>query len=370
MHQQQFSAVFCCSGQFQHPSVPQFAGRERYAGRVLHSRDYREPSALKGSRVLVVGVGNSALDVALEASRAGAAVEVAARTGTIAIPVASSAGKPMDGVLCNRAFQQTLPKLGQRAFFAYLVRSLNAAFAAAGMPQVPSDISPQHQRFSNVKEHAEWIRLLQSGDIRFRPGVSALTEHGAAFDDGSSGEYETIICCTGYQLKFPVAAALLAPVTERYRVGDSAVEAMALHRRIMHPEHPTLCFMGFVTCFGNEAAVGELQARWAVSELCGRSRSALPGPAALRRERDLTRAQLRARRPLFPRFVTYIPYCDALADDIGCTPPSSSLALWLEDPRLAYALWASPHVMAAYRLQGADRWAGARDFLVGAGAKL
>lgn len=363
IHIQRFCAVLVCSGQFHNPKMPNWPGRETYRGHLLHSRDYREPSALKGRRVLIVGVGNSALDIALELNRAGAIVQVAARTGTVAIPVASSSGTPMDGVLCNRFFQQTLPSFARHLYFGYLVRSLNSAFHAAGMPKVPEGLSPQQVRFSNVKEHIEWIRVLKSGEIKFRPGVSELTESDVKFSDGTSAAFDTIICCTGYKLAFAVDPKLIEPVTTNYSVGDSSIEAMTLFKRILHPEHPSLGFLGFVTCFGNEAAVGELQSRWAVSILCARARVGLPSQRLLQKERDLQLADLKRRRPLFPRYVNYIKYCDELAYDIGCAPPSLS-SLWLQDPQLAYALWMKPHVMAAYRLRGPDSWDDARNFIV------
>ncbi len=54
------------------PVDPKLGGRERYTGRLLHSREYRNATPFRGARVLVVGNGNSAAEIALDLAAGGA----------------------------------------------------------------------------------------------------------------------------------------------------------------------------------------------------------------------------------------------------------------------------------------------------------
>ena len=59
-------AVVAATGQFDRPHRPELPGLDGYTGDVLHAADYRRPEELAGRRVLVVGAGNSAVQIAVE----------------------------------------------------------------------------------------------------------------------------------------------------------------------------------------------------------------------------------------------------------------------------------------------------------------
>ena len=75
--------VVMATGIVSNPYTASIAGRERFAGRVLHSVEYRRPDAHVGRRVLVIGAGNSAGEIAAELAAAGAHVAVAVRSGRV-----------------------------------------------------------------------------------------------------------------------------------------------------------------------------------------------------------------------------------------------------------------------------------------------
>ena len=66
-----FDAVMVCTGHHAEKRVPSFPGLADFKGEVLHSHDYREPSRFTGKRVVVIGIGNSGGDMAVELSRQG-----------------------------------------------------------------------------------------------------------------------------------------------------------------------------------------------------------------------------------------------------------------------------------------------------------
>ena len=221
------------------------------------------------------------------------------------------------------------------------------------MPQ--QDGHPLHQRISNLKRAAEWREALRLGRIRFRAGtITGAEGRRLAFADGAPMDADVVVLATGYHSdnRFPfLPDGVRAQFELEYQVPPrDRLTALVLHRRIMHPVHPTLCLLGQVTGFGNESAVGQLQARWALRKLARGTEL-----AEVRRGSDALAARLLRTRPLFPAFVNHINYCDALARDGGFAPPALTLGLWLTDPRLAWALLFGPVSNAQYAVDGTDR---------------
>jgi cation diffusion facilitator CzcD-associated flavoprotein CzcO len=74
---------------------PPFSGSEDFTGEQMHVHDYREPDVLQGKRVLVLGIGNSATDIAVESSRIAEKTFLAMRRGAYILPKYLR-GKPTD----------------------------------------------------------------------------------------------------------------------------------------------------------------------------------------------------------------------------------------------------------------------------------
>ena len=74
---------------------PPFPGQDSFTGEQLHVHDYREPDVLTGKRVLVLGIGNSATDIAVEASRIADKTFISMRRSAYIIPKYIR-GKPTD----------------------------------------------------------------------------------------------------------------------------------------------------------------------------------------------------------------------------------------------------------------------------------
>ena len=393
---ERFAAVFVASGQFTTPRMPRIVGggdRNSSGIRIRHSSQFAGGDDLRGRSVVVVGIGNSALDVALEAVQGGAArVVVCFRRGTLMLPVATDdrVPRPRDEQLLSRFRNETLPSWANKLLFFWSLRAINAKFRAAGLPAPDAGnegkSSPLHRRISNLKEAREWARLLASGAIALRASPLASVGPEARrvrFADGGAVDgVDDIVCCTGFQMHFPfLPKAVLDDVVCTYDVPNPSPATAArpirkstlvLGRRVMHPRFPTLCFFGFITNLGNEAAVGELQARWAVGTLAGLRGVRRPTRDALAAACAKKRAWLQRHKPLFPGFVQYIKYCDALATDLGCRPPRTDrVATWWPTalggrwgPRLAWMLWRGPAVPAQYRLQGTGSSPLAREIVL------
>ena len=179
------SAVVIATGRHDLPVVPDWPGRERYRGRLLHSSEFRSGAGFRGQDVLVVGLGNSGADLVLDLAGHGARVSLAVRS----VPPISRrelGGVPVQvlGMLCAPLPPHLVDRVGAR---------LRPRLALG-----PSDWGPLTARRPPVIDTG-FVELLEGGLIEVRPAVERLTEMGAAFVDGSSGEFDAILAATGYR---------------------------------------------------------------------------------------------------------------------------------------------------------------------------
>jgi cation diffusion facilitator CzcD-associated flavoprotein CzcO len=77
---ERFDAVLVCTGHHRDPHLPAYPGT--FSGPVLHSSAYKRPEPFRGQRVLVVGAGNSAADIAVDVARVAAHTAISVRRGT------------------------------------------------------------------------------------------------------------------------------------------------------------------------------------------------------------------------------------------------------------------------------------------------
>ncbi|XP_062858213.1 flavin-containing monooxygenase 5-like isoform X2 [Trichomycterus rosablanca] len=108
-----FDAVLVCTGHHCHPHLPlkDFPGFDTFKGQHFHSRDYKIPDTWRGKRVVVIGIGNSGGDIAVELSRVTKQVFLSTRRGSWILNRVGKNGFPLD-VGFSRVFrmlQKVLP---------------------------------------------------------------------------------------------------------------------------------------------------------------------------------------------------------------------------------------------------------------------
>lgn len=183
-------AVVVATGIVANPESASIPSRETFRGVVLHSAEYRRPDGFSGKRVVVVGAGNSAADIAVELAQAGAVVTIAVRSGATVVPLLV-AGVPIQylALVVN-----TLPSRWQRPVLTGFGKA--AAFTR-GAPVLPP---PQRSRCRNVPVIG--FRLtdaIKSGAVRLKSGVAAFTRGGVVFSDRSTQDCDVVILATGYR---------------------------------------------------------------------------------------------------------------------------------------------------------------------------
>jgi Flavin-binding monooxygenase-like len=256
---------------------PPFPGSEEFEGEQIHAHYYREPELLVGKRVLVLGIGNSATDIAVEASRIAEKTFLAMRRGAYILPKYMN-GKPTDesaSPLLTR-----LPLSVQRFFIGRMLGLAAGDMTAYGLPQPDHKLLEAHPTVS-----AELLSRLGHGDIAVKPNIDRFTAgRTVRFVDGSEEEIDLVVYCTGYKITFPFFDEGLVSAKEN---------RLPLYRRVASIEHPGLYFIGFIQPLGAIMPIAEAQSEWVADMLGGRG--TLPSPAAMREEIAAAERKMRKR---------------------------------------------------------------------------
>jgi cation diffusion facilitator CzcD-associated flavoprotein CzcO len=183
-------AVVIATGIVSNPHSPEIPHRDRFGGRVFHSVEYRRPNGFAGQRVLVVGAGNSAGEIAVELAAAGAKVTIAVRTGAAVVP-RDVAGIPIQYLSVVAGL---LPIETQRAVMAVMGRMQRLVRGAAVLPPALWTGCP---KVPLIGFHL--VDAIRSGRIQLRGGLKEFTADGVRFGDGAAEPFETVILATGYR---------------------------------------------------------------------------------------------------------------------------------------------------------------------------
>jgi len=257
-----YGAVVVANGHLWDPRWPSFPGT--FSGTAIHSSQYRTAQPFEDRKVLVVGIGNSAVDIAVDLCKRASHVALSTRTGAYIMP------KYMMGIPTDRwssffARKLKFPTQLTRMIMARLIYLTVGDQTRFGVPR------PKHPMW---REHAtlsqELLPYVGHGWIGIKPNIAALEGDAVAFADGSREVFDAIIYATGYKTSFPFLAPEVFAVPEAGGMVD-------LYRRITPPNRPGLFFAGLVQPIGPTIPLVEIQARWIAAVLSGKV--ALPAAA-------------------------------------------------------------------------------------------
>jgi hypothetical protein len=261
-----YAAVLVANGHHWDPRWPEpaFPGAEDFEGEQIHVHHYREPDVLRGKRVLVLGIGNSAADVAVESSRIAEKTFLATRRGAYVLPKYLN-GKPIDETVTPIASRAPL---SVQRFFAMRALGIAAGDVSSyGLPR------PDHKLFeAHPTVSSELLPRLGHGDITPKPNIDRFSGPRAVrFADGSEEEVDLVVYCTGYRITFPFF---------RPEVLEAPDNRLPLYRRVVSVDPPGLYFVGFIQPLGPIMPLAEAQCEWIADLLRGRSE--LPTSAEMR----------------------------------------------------------------------------------------
>jgi dimethylaniline monooxygenase (N-oxide forming) len=245
----EYSFVIVASGHHSEPPWPEPPFPGTFSAEVMHSHNYRDIVQLKVKRVVVVGMGNSAMDIAVESSYAAERTYLSARRGAFVIPK-YILGRP------SLPIPPWLPWQARQFLLQQAVKLAVGAPERYGLPK------PQHkilQTHPTVSDHL--LSRLSHGAILPKPNITELRGDRVAFADDTAVHADTIIYCTGYRISFPSFGpeVLSAPDND-----------LQLYHRVFLPGRPDLALVGCVQPWGAIMPAAEAQAKLVADYLCGR----------------------------------------------------------------------------------------------------
>ncbi|MET9613638.1 flavin-containing monooxygenase [Kitasatospora indigofera] len=250
-----FDQVIVASGHHSVPALPNPLppGAESFTGTILHSMDYLDGRDFAGQRVVVVGLGASAVDIAVDLSRHAAQTVISVRRGLHIVPK-QLYGMSVDLIaeapwFTSKSFEE------QRRFVEEALMVARGRLSDYGLPE------PDHPVFSSaVTISDEILSRIRHGAVTPRPAIAALDGDRVSFTDGTSVEADAIVYCTGFHMAFPFLPAGCPAGPQ------GPVE---LYRRIVAPDRPGLLFLGLIRPVGSITRLVEAQARWVARVVAG-----------------------------------------------------------------------------------------------------
>ncbi len=185
-----YKGILLCNGHHWSERFPQFQGQ--FNGELIHSKAYKHPDQLRGKRVLVIGGGNSACDLAAEAARVGKTAVLSLRESVWFIP------KTFAGVPIADLIQWWMPVWWQRLMAYGIIRLSFGHHGYYGLPQPQYPIFDKHPTLNNEVPY-----YIKHGRITPKPGVKRLDGEQVEFVDGSRAAFDLIVCATGFNVSYP-----------------------------------------------------------------------------------------------------------------------------------------------------------------------
>ena len=248
-----YDALMVANGHHWDPRWPEPAFPGQFDGEQSHSHHYIDNSGFRDKNVLVVGIGNSAMDIAVESSFVAKRTFISSRRGAYILPKYLF-GRPLDQIGVN-ALTPVLPFAFRRAILMAMYRVGVGRVQDYGLPEPDHKIGEAHPTIS-----ADFLNRIAHGEMTWKPNVSALEGGQVRFEDGSREDIDVIVWCTGYKVTFPFfdQGFIAAPDND-----------LPLYKRVFRPGVDNLAFLALLQPLGATMPLAEAQGRWVASYLRG-----------------------------------------------------------------------------------------------------
>jgi hypothetical protein len=218
-----YKGVIVCNGHHWDMRYPELPGR--FAGEYMHAKEYKDPSQLNGKKVLVLGSGNSAADIACESARVGELSVLSFSDSPWIFP------KSIMGIPLGRLKIKNAPHFLNRYLIKILLR------VSFGKHSYYSLDKPKHKPFDKHPTVSEELPYyLRHGRIKVKKGIKYIKNKTVWFTDDSSCDFDLIVAATGYKLSFPFLPKSLARTNEQNLICIG---------HCVYPDYKGLFFMGW-----------------------------------------------------------------------------------------------------------------------------
>ena len=207
-----YTTVIIASGIWASPHHP-YADPAPFRGEVLHASQYRTAHPFKGKRVLVVGAGSTASDIAVDLVENVSFIGMSIAHGVNIVP-------PITSPLVFKMYRT----IYENAWLFHLLRpalvKMRADHRAIGLPNHP--LADTQIGYSVILGN-KLVDAVKTGQVHTYPAFTGFTAHGARFVDGNEVAFDTIIFATGYRPAVQFARQCFEmhadgyPIVDRYR---------------------------------------------------------------------------------------------------------------------------------------------------------
>ncbi|MBD2629145.1 flavin-containing monooxygenase [Trichormus variabilis] len=276
----EFDFVAVCNGTFSQPNLPFLPGQEEFTtsgGLVLHSTEFNDTAMIEGKRVVVVGVGKSACDIANLAAKTAEECTLVFRQAMWKIPRYFLGLVNLKYVLLTRFSEAWFPyrqmgkletllhSLGKPLVWGFwrtvetLLR-LQLGLDACGM-------KPEHQidklECSVSIAPPGFFKHIRAGKIKpIKTSITKFFSGGIELANGEKVSADIVVLATGFRQEVPF-------LSEKYRKMLIDEEGnFHLYRHLIHPEIPQIGFVGYNGSFYSQLT-SEISAWWLLDYVSG-----------------------------------------------------------------------------------------------------
>ena len=264
----EYDALMIANGHHWNPRWPEPEFPGNFSGTVMHAHYYEDHKPFEDKNVVVLGMGNSAMDIAVESSEVANKTFLAARRGAHIIPKYFF-GKPLDQI----GTASWVPFKLKFLSFKWMMKLMVGEMERYGLPKPDHEIGEAHPTISG-----RILDRITHGAVIPKPNIKRLLESGVEFTDGSIEPVDVIVYCTGYKVTFPFFDEnfIAAPDND-----------LPLYRRVFKPDIPNVFFIGLLQPLGAVMPLAEAQSKWVAKYLLGEYK--LPSRAEM--EADIRKEQ-------------------------------------------------------------------------------
>jgi dimethylaniline monooxygenase (N-oxide forming) len=286
-----YDALAVANGHHRDPRWPDPPFPGTFDGVQMHAHSYIDNESFVGKSVVVLGMGNSAMDIAVEVSKVARKTFLAARRGAHVLPK-YLLGRPVDQWVAS----PLVPFRIRQLVLASMLRIQVGRIEKYGLPK------PDHRVLEASPTMSDTIlTALTHGDVVAKPNIAELMGDKVKFADGSVAEVDAIIYCTGYRVTFPFFDPdfISAPNND-----------LPLFRRVFKPGLDNLFFIGLLQPLGAIMPLAEVQSYWIADYMQGKY--ALPDLDVMKEDMERERKALQQRYVRSERHTMQVDYEDYL----------------------------------------------------------
>jgi pyruvate/2-oxoglutarate dehydrogenase complex dihydrolipoamide dehydrogenase (E3) component len=192
----QSDSIIIGTGSNRVQNSPSWPGLDNFKGIIQHSKDYRNGKEYKDKNVLIIGMGNTGAELAIDLNENGAKTYISVR-GPVNIVIRDFNGKPTQYTAIK--LQKLPPWLND--FIANTVQKLTVGdLSKYGIQNLKMSPSAQLRELGKTPIiDLGTIDLIKKGEVNIKPGIQNFTQNGVVFENGEKQEFDAVILATGYK---------------------------------------------------------------------------------------------------------------------------------------------------------------------------